>query len=275
MENKITNKRLQEHYQIETELAKQLRNASSEDRQFLYSSLYDELYRRIPDHPQLTRKASTEEQKIVTNYQLKLIKHLIDKHTSFLEIGPGDCSFSFAVSKLIKQVYAVDVSETITKNKNLPDNFRLILSNGTSIPVPANSINLAYSTQLIEHLHPDDAMKQLQNTFKAISPGGYYLCITPNRINGPHDVSRDFDTIATGFHLKEYTVKELRNLFKLVGFKKVFCYIGERGWYFKVSPFIPILAETIMGAFPVKLRKKISNTSLMRALLNINLLGVK
>jgi SAM-dependent methyltransferase len=275
MENTIANKELLEHYEIETELAAKLRNASSKDRECLYSSLYDELYRRLPDQAQLTRKASSEEQSIVTNFQLKLMKHLINKKTLFLEIGPGDCSFSFAVSKLVKQVYAVDVSKIITSNNNVPDNFKLILSNGTNIPVPANSVNFAYSTQLIEHLHPDDAINQLKNTFKALSSGGKYLCITPNRINGPHDISRDFDTIATGFHLKEYTVKELSSLFKLVGFRKVSCYIGARNWYLKVPPFVPILVEKIMESFPIKFRKKISNTVLIRALLNINLIGVK
>ena len=63
----------------------------------------------------------------------------------------------------------------------------------------------------MEHLHPDDALEQLQNIYSALVPGGIYLCITPNRLSGPQDVSRDFDMVATGFHLKEYTISELSN----------------------------------------------------------------
>ena len=54
-------------------------------------------------------------------------------------------------------VYAVEVSEEITGNLAFPRNVRLLLSDGTSIPVPDASVAVAYSNQLMEHLHPDDA----------------------------------------------------------------------------------------------------------------------
>ena len=41
---------------------------------------------------------------------------------------------------------------------------------------------------------------------------GVYICITPNRVSGPHDVSRGFDEVATGFHMHEYTGREIRPL---------------------------------------------------------------
>lgn len=61
----------------------------------------------------------------------------------------------------------------------------------------------------MEHLHPDDAYEQLQEIYNALIPGGIYICITPNRLSGPHDVSQYFDSIATGFHPKEYTTVEM------------------------------------------------------------------
>ena len=69
----------------------------------------------------------------------------------------------------------IDLADTTT-------NFELIISDGISIPVPAGSIDFAYSNQLMEHLHPDDAESQLENVFTALRPGGAYLCITPNRL---------------------------------------------------------------------------------------------
>ena len=67
-------------------------------------------------------------------------------------------------------------------------------------------------------------MEQLRNLFAAIAPGGSYFCVTPSRLNGPHDVSKYFDTVARGFHLKEYTVTELEQLFRGVGFKRIQAY---------------------------------------------------
>ena len=105
----------------------------------------------------------------------------------------------------MRQVYALDVSAEITSRVSLPSNFKLILSDGTSVPLPPESVDVAYSNQLMEHLHPDDALEQLQGIWRALRPGGVYICLTPNRVNGPHDISQYFDSVATGFHLKEYT----------------------------------------------------------------------
>ena len=52
-----TPEQIREHYEIEKKLASQLRDATREERRSLYSSLYDELFRRVPSHPQLTDKA--------------------------------------------------------------------------------------------------------------------------------------------------------------------------------------------------------------------------
>ena len=45
---KITPEQLKEHYMIEKELAKKLKNSSKKERRYLYSSLYDELFRKVP-----------------------------------------------------------------------------------------------------------------------------------------------------------------------------------------------------------------------------------
>jgi hypothetical protein len=64
---------------------------------------------------------------------------------------------------------------------------------------------VAYSYQLMEHLHPGDALEQLVNIYQALKRDSVYCCVTPNRISGPHDISVYFDTVAQGLHLKEYS----------------------------------------------------------------------
>jgi hypothetical protein len=64
-------------------------------------------------------------------------------------------------------------------------------------------------------------MEQLHNIAKALKPGGRYICITPNRLNGPHDVSSGFDEVARGFPLHEYTHGELGRALRDAGFHRV------------------------------------------------------
>lgn len=270
-----TEDQLRQHYEVEKELADQLRKASKEERRSLYASLYDEMYRRVPLHPQLTRKSSSNDSEVYVARKIKLIKSLLKPDITFLEVGPGDCSLSFEVAKFVKQVYAVDVSDEISKSLAQPPNFKLILSDGTSVPLPPNSVDIAYSHQLMEHLHQDDAFEQLQNIYSALSPGGSYFCLTPNRLNGPHDVSKHFEKAATGFHMKEYTTSELSKLFYKVGFSKVRVYLGGKGKHLALPGFPVILYEKILDTLPHSVRMPIVRTPPFMHFLGTRVVGIK
>lgn len=264
---------IREHYDVERELADRLRNAPKEARSTLYRLLYDELFRRVPHHSTLSRKVAHKTARL--DWQLKLLSGFLNKDVTFLEVGPGDCALSFEVAKVVKKVYAVDVSETITNASSTPENFQLILSDGSSIHVPKDSIDIVYSNQLMEHLHPNDAVDQLKNILAALSPGGAYLCVTPNRLSGPHDVSSSFDSVATGFHLREYTVTELSGLFREVGFSKIVLYIGGRGNYWRCPVLPAILCESALQFLPTKLRRAVAGGPLLRGLIGVRLMGIK
>lgn len=263
-----------EHYELEKILAKRLMNSNKVERKVLYSSLYDELFKKLPSHPQLTRKESTGESRQYVNDQLQFLNRFLEDDSNYLEVGPGDCSLSYAVSEKVKYVYAIDVSSEIAKTNQTPENFKLLISDGSSIPVPAGSIDLAYSNQLMEHLHPDDAVEQLNNILRSLVANGKYICITPNRLSGPHDISMYFDDIATGFHLKEYTNRELIRLFKDAGFSKVETYIGGKGLYIKMPPFLMTSLESFISFLPKKLGKVIARAG--RGILqNCQIVGIK
>jgi SAM-dependent methyltransferase len=269
-----TPEQIREHYEVEKELANRLRSASKQERLSLYSTLYDELYRRVPLHPQLTRKISPIERMRSVRLQMKFLKPFLNKNSIFLEIGPGDCALSIEASQFVKLLYAVDVSGEITKASSFPENFKLILSDGICIPVPTNSVDLAYSYNVMEHLHPDDAFEQLQEVYKVLVPGGVYLCITPNRLTGPHDVSKYFDSKATGFHLKEYTTRDLSILFKRVGFSRVRVYFGAKGNYVSLPTFLIAWLEICLDTMRSVVRKVIGKT-IPLFMPDIRLLGMK
>jgi SAM-dependent methyltransferase len=266
---KRTAEQIKEHYELEKQLALKLRNASKDERKHLYTAVYDELYDgRVPHLPQLWRKANPEAIAWVVNQRMELLKRFLKPDLTFLEVGPGDCTTSFEVAKYVKKVYAVDVSKEITKSVECPSNFELMIGDGCSVPVAENSIDITYSHQLMEHLHPDDAIEQLQNIYKALAPNGIYICITPNRLSGPHDVSRFFDDIATGFHLKEYTVTELYKLFRKAGFSKVSWVKNKKDLYLEfplmLGSVLPLKGlELILSYLPASMRRNIANTPML------------
>ena len=270
--------RLREHYDVERDLAARLLAADAEARRELYSSLYDELYRRVPWHPQLTRKVSPDERARQVEAQLRVAAPLLVEGATVLELGPGDCAFSFAAADRVGpsgRAVGVDVSAEVTRRDDAPDNFELVLSDGSSVPVPAGSVDLAYSNQLMEHLHPEDAERQLGAVLAALRPGGAYLCTTPSRLSGPHDVSRWFADEARGFHLVEYTFGELGALFRRVGFTRLRARVGLKGRYLTVGLWLPRLVEGLLGLLPTRPRRSLARTRLVEGLIDVRLIGHK
>jgi SAM-dependent methyltransferase len=250
---------IREHYELEKELANKLRNSTREQRRALYGAVYDELFRRLRHHPQSVRKFDPEVRSKLVVSELRRLTHFLKPESTFLEIGAGDCQLSLAVARFVKRVYAVDISEEITSSTaRRPENFRLVMSDGYSIAVPRGSAQIAYSNQLMEHLHPDDAVEQLRSIYAALAPGGKYICVTPSRLAGPHDVSCCFDDVATGFHLKEYTTRELDNLFKDAGFTETCMYLTTQ-WFIVLLPVrIAIVLERVLEMLPRPLQKRLA-----------------
>jgi SAM-dependent methyltransferase len=270
-----TAERIRAHYEVERELADRLRNSSRAERRDLYSLVYDELFERVPDHPQLTRKVSADDTRVQLELQLRFLRHFLRPGITFLEIGAGDCSLSVEIARTARHVYALDVSESISSLAEIPANLERVISDGVSIPVPAGSVDIAYSNQLMEHLHPDDAFEQLRNIIRGLAPGGRYICITPNRLNGPHDVSSHYDRQATGFHIKEYTVTELTHLFRAAGFAKARAYAQTKG---RVAPVPgPVVAgvEGVLDALPFGPQRQLARALPWRWALGIQLIGYK
>ena len=266
-------------YELEKKLAHKLKKASKYERQQLnlYTAVYDEFFQKVPNHPILQRKDNPQVTASIVAKWMPALENFLYPEATFLEVGPGDCSLSLEVTQRVKKVFAVDVSNEVTNRITMPSNFELVISDGCTIPVTENSIDIAYSHQLMEHLHPDDAFEQLQNIYTALAPGGIYICITPNRLSGPHDTSQFFDDLATGWHLKEYTVTELYNLFRAAGFSQVSYDKITTDIHLKLPLNLATVSglrifETIVENFPASLRRKLA---LMTKFRGITLVGKK
>jgi len=250
---------LREHYEVEKELANRLRLAPSDERRELYRSVYDELFRRVPTHPQVTRRdADPAVAAASVAAQVEILAPLLRPTSTFLEVGAGDCALSAAIAPRVGKVYAVDVSEEVTRGVTLPA-----------------SVDVVYSNQLMEHLHPDDALEQIRNIYDCLRPGGAYVCITPHRLTGPHDISAYFDDTPSGFHLKEYTISELVSLFGRVGFSSVKVLVGARGRFVQMRPWLAQSLEALLGRLPVRVRRYLAQRLRLNVVLGIRVLARK
>ena len=130
------------------------------------------------------------------------------------------------------------------------------------IPVPDGSVDVAYSNQLMEHLHPDDAVEQLAQIFRALRQGAAYICITPNRLCGPHDISRFFDSVPRGFHLREYSNSDLVWIFTSAGFGRFRVFLRYKLYkrvFSLLIPLWPVLKyEQLISLLPRKFMKALA-----------------
>jgi SAM-dependent methyltransferase len=267
--------RLRAHYRVERKLADRLRRApDAEARRRIFATMYDDLFREVPDHPRLrlgSELLAQREREI--DWDLAQLRPYLEAGCTFLEVGAGDCALSARVAEGAGAVYAVDISDQAVRP--LPPNVKLRLSDGRSIPVPEASIDLAFSDQLMEHLHPDDAVEQLTNIHRALRPGGVYVCITPNRLYGPSDISAYFDHEARGFHLREYTLREIARIFRAAGFPRIHAWVGARGFFMRCPLFLLRALEWTLERLPPDTRRRTANTRALRALLGLRVAAFK
>lgn len=267
----LMNPKRAHHYEVEVGLADRLRNSSRAERKHLYSSVYEELFREVPYHPLLVLKSQAAVKRAELQELFETLRPFLSPDTVYAEIGAGDCALTMRVAPHVRKAYAIDVSETVTRGASAP-NLEVVLSDGISIPVKAT---LIFSNQLMEHLHPDDARDQLANVFDALAPGGKYFCITPNRMNGPHDVSSGIDEVARGFHLREYTNRELASLFRSVGFARVQAFARIRNLQTTLPLGIVTTLETVVGWLPRRLEWRVSRLPIVRRILGVQLIATR
>lgn len=250
---------IKQWYLVEKDLANKLRNSTRTERKLIYKTLYDDLFRRVPQHSRLRKSKNEKNEKIWIRKQIEIIDGFINKDSVFMEVGPGDCTVALEISKKVKHVYAVDISDELIKKKEISsNNFEFIISDGDSIDVPANSVDVAYSNQFIEHLHPDDTGLHMQNIQRVLKPGGVYIFMTPHRFKGPHDISKYFDEVATGFHLKEWIFSELISLLNEHKFSKTAIFRMIKQHKIGVPVFFIKVLEYLLGKLPYYPRKRLS-----------------
>lgn len=209
------------HYEIEKSIAEKLKTSNREVRSTILSSMYDEIFTKVPDHPRLTKRNSEELSATSNKSKLPLISKFMDKSKVFVEFAPGDCRFSLEVAEEFKWAYGVDISDQRHPNDRVAENFELILYDGYNLDsIEADSVDVVFSDQLIEHFHEDDTRHHYELVHRILRKGGRYVFRTPHILSGPHDISKYFSYEPEGFHLKEWTYSEMGAMLKDVGYSE-------------------------------------------------------
>lgn len=262
--------RIRHHYEVEKELAKRLRASSMEEWTELFKTLYTELFERVPDHPRLTRRDTEEASRAKVESQLRLLRPFLRDDSTLLEIATGDCRLSYAASELCRRVIGVDISDQRAPNDHEPENFELLIYDGYELDLPDDSVDVAFSYQFLEHLHPDDVDPHFSTIFRLLKPGGRYVFDTPHRFSGPHDVSKFFGDSLDCFHFQEWTYRGMIDLLEAHGFtaaiiRKDFV-IGN-----SLVKIVHQAIETAIQILPRSLRRKIAS----RLFLSVTLVAQK
>lgn len=253
-----TAEQLRNHYLVEKSLADRLRASSREERLELLPKLYDELFEKVPDHPRLHRRESEAESRKSVAARMAIVKDSLTPDTVFMEIAPGDCRLACEVAKHVKSVYAADISDQRAKDLECPPNFNLVLFDGVNLDIEHGAVDVAFSYQFLEHLHPDDLATHMELVSRSLKPGGVYILDTPHSYSGPHDISRFFSDTAHGFHMHEWTYNEIRDLGRKHGFDRMSVYRFRRRWNTPLALMLTLAVEKVLGLLPISLRWKLS-----------------
>jgi len=114
-------------------------------------------------------------------------------HSVVLEIGAGDCALSRRLAGDAERVYALDVCEDSMGRLGGPPNLVRRAHDGVRIPLPADSVDVAFSRHVV--------ISQLPGICHALKDGGVYLTTSPGPAAELRAAFMDAGFSAVRFHV--------------------------------------------------------------------------
>lgn len=255
-----TPEQLRNHYEVEKALADRLKaTRSPAERARIFATMYGELFARVPDHPRLTVQKDAAAERRQIQAQLRLLGPWLGPGVEYVEFGAGSCALAFAVCARVARARAVEIADQIPEGAARPANFELVLYDGYDLEVAPESVDLVFSNQFVEHLHPDDALHHFETVYRMLRPGGRYVLTTPERWTGPHDVSRAFSETPRGFHLKEWSYGDLERATRRLGLRAAAARWTARGRFVPVPVGVVRAVEALVSRWPLTLRRSLGH----------------
>ena len=209
---------------------------NSDKRQFFYAEAYSVISNLISQY----KKKETSG--FHSSYA-QFLKAFIEQK-DILEIGCGYGISSICFADHARSVVGIEINDHLVEAarektcKQGIHNVTFYNMSACRLAFPSHSFDVVYSNDVLEHLHPDDMIIHLEQAYDVLKPNGYYICLMPSRLTGPHDSSCHYVAKggnSQGLHLKEYTYEEFHQILKRIGFRLM------------ISPFLPIGLVTKLG----------------------------
>ncbi|APE01669.1 SAM-dependent methyltransferase [Alteromonas mediterranea] len=234
------------HYQVEKNLASQLKAANRESRKEIYSKMYDELFSKVPDHPRLTKRNDETESRKKVSHRMAFIKRFLKRDKVFVEFASGDGRLLKKAAQHCRQAIGVDISDQRDKSEHFPENTSVVVYDGYDLSQIENeSVDFVFSDQLIEHLHDEDVAHHFAIVNQILKKGGVYAFRTPHAFCGPHDVSQYFSNDPECFHLKEWTFEDVKSIEKN-GFEQVKYYWSAKSIHVRMPRLYFLIMEKLL-----------------------------
>lgn len=206
------------HEVLERELTDRLIASTPETRWEVFERAYTTLYSELP-------WLNSPETLDPPDARIRAWRFLVPPGAKVYEIGSGRAR----LLRFLRSIGAHCVATEITRERGARhagavDGLTWRNSDGIHLTrfEPRSSYDCVISTQVIEHMHPDDVLVHFKEARELLKPGGRYLFDTPHRSCGPSDLSQVFGLDCAHYmHLREYTWLELRGLVRAAGYSRI------------------------------------------------------
>lgn len=145
------------------------------------------------------------------------------KNKSIIDFGCGEGCFLMNLQRNLPNKSLTGVDVFIPESLEKHEGINFIAADITNFRTE-EKYDVAFSDNVIEHLHPEDAFMHIKSVFKALKPGGKFILVMPNKLFGPADITRIIDNsssgkvLAQGGHLNESTYTEMIEKLTEIGF---------------------------------------------------------
>ena len=155
------------------------------------------------------------------------LKPYIKKEYEILDYGCGIGRIAKPLSKRVRLLHAVDVSEKmLSLGREFCSgysNINFLKTNGRKISLPASSIDFAYSILTLQHVEREDMLIILKEIHRILKPDAKFYLTLPN-LENEHNW-KTFEEFSSNFsrrvahRMRMYTFKEIEIFMKRIGFR--------------------------------------------------------
>jgi SAM-dependent methyltransferase len=213
---------IKSHWELEIALTDRLLKSAKSERPKVFRECYTELYTKLP---WLNKTESFPQ-----NYSHWA--RLIKKRAKIFEIGSGKAELLKYPVSLGHDCVGTELTDARGAKHAVHDaGLKWHQTDGVNLTrfEPESSYDVVISSQVVEHLHPDDILEHFCNARKILKVGGRYLFDTPHIGAGPADLSTIFGLDRpVCMQLKEYSFLDLRDLLKQAGFSSTSAILYRR-----------------------------------------------